>query len=114
MRHEFTAISEAAEEGGYLAYYPEVPGANVQGAYLKTAGGDNVYPIAYVLYNTSSRDLEVRVDASTPIRSGRELPLDKMGKNHELYLYFHVRPNTRFEAYYLGGDRTEAEFTATR
>ncbi len=30
MRHEFTAIIEA-EEGWFIAYAPEVPGANGQG-----------------------------------------------------------------------------------
>ena len=29
--NEFTAIIETAEEGGYVAYCPEVPGANGQG-----------------------------------------------------------------------------------
>lgn len=31
MRAEFTAVIEAAEEGGYWATCPEVPGANGQG-----------------------------------------------------------------------------------
>jgi predicted RNase H-like HicB family nuclease len=31
MRGEFTAIIEAAEDGGYWAICPEVPGANGQG-----------------------------------------------------------------------------------
>ncbi len=31
MKAEFTAIIEAAEEGGYWAICPEVPGANGQG-----------------------------------------------------------------------------------
>ena len=31
MRNEFTAIIEAAPEGGYFAYCPEIPGANGQG-----------------------------------------------------------------------------------
>ena len=31
MTNEFTAIIEPAEEGGYWAYCPEVPGANGQG-----------------------------------------------------------------------------------
>jgi predicted RNase H-like HicB family nuclease len=31
MRGEFTAIIEAAEEGGYWAICPEIPGANGQG-----------------------------------------------------------------------------------
>lgn len=31
MKNEFTAIVEPAEEGGFWAYSPEVPGANGQG-----------------------------------------------------------------------------------
>ena len=31
MRNEFTAIVEPAEEGGFWAFCPEVPGANGQG-----------------------------------------------------------------------------------
>jgi predicted RNase H-like HicB family nuclease len=31
MKAEFTAITEAAPEGGYWAICPEVPGANGQG-----------------------------------------------------------------------------------
>ncbi|MBI5386111.1 MAG: type II toxin-antitoxin system HicB family antitoxin [Verrucomicrobia bacterium] len=31
MRSEFTAVIEPAEEGGYWAICPEVPGANGQG-----------------------------------------------------------------------------------
>lgn len=31
MRNEFTAVTEAADEGGYFAYCPEVPEANGQG-----------------------------------------------------------------------------------
>ena len=31
MHNEFTAIIESAEEGGFIAFCPEVPGANGQG-----------------------------------------------------------------------------------
>jgi predicted RNase H-like HicB family nuclease len=31
MHPEFTAIIEAADEGGFIAFCPEVPGANGQG-----------------------------------------------------------------------------------
>jgi predicted RNase H-like HicB family nuclease len=31
MHNEFTAIIEPAEEGGYIAYCPEISGANGQG-----------------------------------------------------------------------------------
>jgi predicted RNase H-like HicB family nuclease len=35
MKGEFTAVIEAAEEGGYWAFCPEVPGANGQGETLE-------------------------------------------------------------------------------
>lgn len=37
MNAEFTAIIEAAEEGGYWAICPQVPGANGQGETLEEA-----------------------------------------------------------------------------
>lgn len=37
MKAEFTAVLEAAPEGGYWAICPEVPGANGQGETLEEA-----------------------------------------------------------------------------
>jgi len=37
MKAEFTAIIEAAPEGGYWAICPEVPGANGQGETIEEA-----------------------------------------------------------------------------
>ena len=37
MKAEFTAIIESAEEGGYWAICPEVPGANGQGETVEEA-----------------------------------------------------------------------------
>ncbi len=37
MKAEFTAIIEAAPEGGYWAICPEVPGANGQGESIEEA-----------------------------------------------------------------------------
>jgi predicted RNase H-like HicB family nuclease len=37
MKAEFTAIIESAEEGGYWAICPEVPGANGQGETVEVA-----------------------------------------------------------------------------
>lgn len=34
---EFTAVIESAEEGGYIAFCPEVPGANGQGETVEDA-----------------------------------------------------------------------------
>ena len=39
MKAEFTAIIEAAPEGGYWAICPEVPGANGQGETIEEAKG---------------------------------------------------------------------------
>ena len=40
MKGEFTAVIEAAEEGGYWACCPEVPGANGQGETVAEAKAD--------------------------------------------------------------------------
>ena len=37
MRNDFTAVYEPAEEGGYVAYAEEVPGAITQGETLEEA-----------------------------------------------------------------------------
>ena len=37
MKAEFTAVIEAADEGGYGAYCPKVPGANGQGETIEDA-----------------------------------------------------------------------------
>lgn len=37
MKREFTAIIEAAPEGGYWAISPEIPGANGQGETIEEA-----------------------------------------------------------------------------
>ncbi|MDJ0601043.1 MAG: type II toxin-antitoxin system HicB family antitoxin [Crocosphaera sp.] len=37
MKGELTAIIETAEEGGYWAIYPEIPGANGQGETIEEA-----------------------------------------------------------------------------
>jgi predicted RNase H-like HicB family nuclease len=40
MKGEFTAIIEAAPEGGYWAICPEIPGANGQGETIEEAKGN--------------------------------------------------------------------------
>jgi predicted RNase H-like HicB family nuclease len=37
MHNEFTAVIENAEEGGFVAFCPEVPGANGQGETVQEA-----------------------------------------------------------------------------
>lgn len=49
MRGEFTAIIEAAEEGGFWAVCPEVPGANGQGETVEEAKRDLVVAIRLIM-----------------------------------------------------------------
>lgn len=49
MKAEFTAVIEAADEGGYWAYCPEVPGANGQGETVEKAKTDLAAAIVLIL-----------------------------------------------------------------
>lgn len=49
MKGEFTAVIETAEEGGFWAYCPEVPGANGQGETVAEAKEDLAVAIELVL-----------------------------------------------------------------
>lgn len=49
MTNEFTAIVEPAEEGGFWAYCPEVPGANGQGQTLEETLADLAAAIELML-----------------------------------------------------------------
>ena len=49
MKAEFTAIIEAAPEGGYWAICPEVPGANGQGETVEEAKNDLRQAIELIL-----------------------------------------------------------------
>jgi len=49
MKGEFTAVIEAAEEGGYWASCPEVPGANGQGDTVGEAKADLAEAIQLIL-----------------------------------------------------------------
>ncbi len=66
MKAEFTALIEAAEEGGYWAVCPEVPGANGQGETVEEAKEDLAAAIALVLEDR--RDDALRGLPSTAIR----------------------------------------------
>ena len=46
---EFTAIIEAAPEGGYWAVCPEVPGANGQGESIEETKGSLIEAIELIL-----------------------------------------------------------------
>ena len=54
MKNEFTAVLEAAEEGGYFAYCPEVPEANGQGETREEALDSLREAIALVLEDRST------------------------------------------------------------
>lgn len=49
MKAEFTAVIEAAEEGGFWAICPEVPGANGQGETIEEAKTDLAAAIVLIL-----------------------------------------------------------------
>jgi predicted RNase H-like HicB family nuclease len=49
MHNEFTAIFEAAPEGGYFAYCLEIPGANGQGETIEECRQNLVDAIALIL-----------------------------------------------------------------
>ncbi len=49
MKAEFTAIIEAAPEGGYWAICPEVPGANGQGETVEETKADLIEAIGLLL-----------------------------------------------------------------
>ena len=49
MKGEFSAVIEEAEEGGYWAFCPEVPGANGQGETLEEVKADLAAAIRLLL-----------------------------------------------------------------
>lgn len=49
MKAEFTAIIEAAPEGGYWAICPEIPGANGQGETVEETKDDLIEAIELIL-----------------------------------------------------------------
>jgi len=49
MKGEFTAVIEEAEEGGYWAHCPEVPGANGQGETVEEAKESLAAAISVIL-----------------------------------------------------------------
>jgi predicted RNase H-like HicB family nuclease len=57
MKGEFTAVIETAEEGGFWAYCPEVPGANGQGETLAEARKDLAAAIELVLQDRLEHSL---------------------------------------------------------
>jgi predicted RNase H-like HicB family nuclease len=49
MHNEFTAVIEPADEGGFVAFCPEVPGANGQGETEDEAKQDLIQAIRLIL-----------------------------------------------------------------
>ncbi len=49
MKGEFTAVIEPAEEGGFWAFCPEVPGANGQGETIEETKTNLVEAIKLIL-----------------------------------------------------------------
>jgi len=49
MHNDFIAIIEAASEGGYFAYCPEIPGANGQGETIEECRHNLVEAIVLIL-----------------------------------------------------------------
>ncbi len=56
MKAEFTALIEAAPEGGYWARCPEVPGANGQGSTVEEAK-ENLRAAIELLFEDRREDL---------------------------------------------------------
>lgn len=54
MKSEFTAIIEAAPEGGYWAICPEVPGANGQGETVEDSKNNLIEAIELILEDRRS------------------------------------------------------------
>lgn len=67
MQRSFTAVFQPAEEGGYIAWVEELPGANTQGDTLDEARENLKEAIQLILDANRERALE-NVDETTAIR----------------------------------------------
>ena len=61
---EFTAVIESAEEGGYIAFCPEVPGANGQGKTAEDAKQNLAETVELLLLDRREDSLQCRIDHS--------------------------------------------------
>ena len=67
MTHCFTAVYQPAEEGGYIAFVEEIPGANTQGETLEEARENLREAVALIL--SVNRELaREAVDEANAIR----------------------------------------------
>lgn len=60
---KFTAIFEPAEEGGYIGYVAELPGANTQGETLEETR-ENLRDAVEMLLDCYREDVESRLSAN--------------------------------------------------
>jgi predicted RNase H-like HicB family nuclease len=67
MTRVFTAVYQPAEEGGYIAFVEELPGANTQGETLEEARENLKEAVAMVLETLREQSRE-GVDEATVIR----------------------------------------------
>jgi predicted RNase H-like HicB family nuclease len=67
MERTFTAVFQPADEGGYIAWVEELPGANTQGETLKETRENLKEAIALILEVNRERALE-HVDEAIAIR----------------------------------------------
>lgn len=61
----FTAVFEAAAEGGYVAFVEEIPGANTQGETLEEARANLLEAVALIL--EANREAAEREIAGRPV-----------------------------------------------
>ena len=78
----------------------------VTGISLELADGDHRHAVGYALLTGARRErrLVVRMDMTDEIRAASELPIRQMAGGDELYLYFHVPPNSRVVRYHASAD----------
>ncbi|MEQ9461172.1 MAG: hypothetical protein RIG82_09500 [Phycisphaeraceae bacterium] len=80
--------------------------ASLQGVWIKDDRGNIFQPFAYVLLKGDGTQL-IKADPEFPIRSARQLPLNQLGDDDALYLYFQVAKGTRIATYHIGNSTTQ-------
>ena len=68
MHNEFTAVIEAADEGGFVVFCPEVPGANGQGETAEEAKKNLAEAISLILADRREDGLR-----GTPANARKEI-----------------------------------------
>ncbi len=85
-----------------------VAAASLQGVWLVDERGDRYQPIAYVWSKTGSGEQEIRVDRNQPITSARQLPIQQLGSDDELFLYFALPKGSQVVSYHIGETTQQA------